>query len=278
MSETRFHNNPLWYPDDTGGGFEVDFEDTEPTKSGSIDLDEFERLLRENPVARAAAAQVLQGEQGTPQQPPQAAPSTPDPLSEVRQRLAEVTQQLEQNPQDANAFAEKIKLEAQLESLERFQKLVEPMAVQQQVSQVVRTQVPSLLKELSKSYPNFESFQEQVQSEIEQQLFANPALAADPTLLKRTAELVADHYFSAHMRSQASGTALPGNRAFAGSTAPKPKVEGLSDEEAAAFQSAKQFYPDLTPEDWKAYHKDEGADTDSQYRLQLRNVVGRSSK
>jgi len=282
VSERTFHNNPLWYPDDTGGGstFEVDFENTaEPDNSSKakIDLDEFERLLRENPVARAAAAQVLQVPQES-QTVQSQTPSTPDPLSAIQSRLAEVTQQLEQNPQDANAFAEKIKLEAQLESLQQFQKLVEPVVIRQQVGDVIRTDLPKILNELSKNYNDFDAIRDSVMQELVQQLYSNPALSADPVLLKNAAELVADHYFSNYVRKPPTGTSLPGNRAFARGADSQPVVKGLTAEESKAFQEAKRFYPDITPEDWKAYYKDEKADTDSQYRINLRNVAGRSTK
>ena len=277
------HNYPLWSPDKGGGSaagdntFEVDFEDNnnnndQPNSAGK--LDEFVKMLQENPIARRIAEAALKSSEPEAGGAPQGS-QPPDPISVLRQRLEEVNKQLEENPQDAHAFAEKIKLEAQIGSLEQAQQLMKPLAVQQQVQQVLTNEVPRVLSELSSAYPEFENFRAQVQAELQQALFSRPDIAADPQQLKAAAELIADRYFSQYVREkQKKGTALSGNFAHVGAAAPTPRVEGLTDEEAALFQQAKQFYGDLTPEEWKTYFKDPTADVETEYTLRVKNIAG----
>ena len=269
-------------PDDKNE-FEIDFdeqkgnESKQPGTSDSLSLEEFARLLKENPVARAAAEAIVRESQ--PSTPVDQATVPPTPVDGLRQKLQEIEQRLQENPQDAQAFAEKIKLEAQLGSMLEAQKMMEPLMIQQQVQQAMEFQVPQLLESLKQSYPDFDAYGKNVERELKQQLVANPSLVSDPTLMQRSAQLIADHYFSEHVRTSAkAGTAIRGGGAHIGGSAPTPRVEGLSDTEAALYQQAKQFYPDMTVDDFKAYQQQQGSDdvSESEYNLSPRKVAGRT--
>lgn len=273
-------NKPLWAPDTgTGGGFEMDLtgsdESSQEQPSPESNVDQLVREIQNNPVARQAAIAALGLNESSPPQP-----VTPtDPVSELRQELSKVEQQLAQNPSDAEAFARKIALEAQIGSLEQAQKMMAPVVVQQQVTRVMQVEVPRILDNLSKDYPNFDAYKDRVVAELQQAMLSQPELASNQALLQQAAEVLADRHFSAYARSSQTPTGVPGTRAFAGGTGmpTTPKVEGLTDEEAQAFQEAKRFYPDLAPEDWKAY-KQGLTDDEAEFPLQIKNVMGRSAK
>lgn len=272
-------NKPLWAPDSGADGFEMDLtgnndqNQEQPSQESSID--QLVHEIQNNPVARQAAAAALGlTEQASPQPA-----ALSDPVSELRQELTKVEQQLAQNPSDAEAFARKIALEAQIGSLEQAQKMMAPVVVQQQVNRVMQIEVPKILNNLAKDYPNFDAYKEQVVAELQQAMLSQPELASNQTLLQQAAEVLADRHFSAFARNSQTPTGVPGTRAFAGGIGmpAAPKVEGLPDDEAQAFQEAKKFYPDLTPEDWKAY-KQGLTDDEAEFPLQIKNVMGRSTK
>ena len=275
---SNYYNSPLWASDGAAGGgegFEVDFDDT--TKSTELGLDQLAKLIQENPIARQVAAAALGGNQSEPQEQPQ--PTAPDPVSELETQLQEVKQQLEQNPQDANLFARKIQLEAQIGSLRQALKVMEPLAVQQNVQKAMTFEVPKVLSKVAEEYPDFDAIRPQVEAELQQQLMANPQIAFDPALLQHSAELIADHYFSRYIRSPKGGTGLPGQRASLSGVgqSPAPKVEGLSDEEAKLYEEAKAVWDDITPEEWKSYSQSSD-DKGREFAMSIRNIVGRSDK
>ena len=269
---------PLWKPDAAGGGG----SDDSSIKEGevlldaekNVGLDDLAELLQSNPVARQLAETILQSQSGTGTENQPTTPTEPQPIVETRQRLQQVEEQLQQNPQDAQLFAQKILLEATLKSLEATQQMLVPIHVQQQVNQVINTEIPQVLKEIAAAYPGFDDFADNVRMELQQALMTQPELGNSPQMLRHTAELIADHYFSQHIRSGKVPTGALGQRAHVGAGAPAPtKIEGLTDEEAQAFQEAKRFYPEMTPEEWKAYNQATD-ETEREYNLTVRNVLG----
>ena len=198
-----------------------------------------------------------------------------DDLRALEQRVQQLTQQFNNNPQDAQVYADLITAKAELNALKRVKSQVEPVLLRQQAVQQAQVILPAIEQQLAKRIPQFDNLKGEFERLFVAAVQSTPEVLRDPQALNVTAELVLGQIM---LRRQMSGEASnPVPQDMSQQVAPQApqgneptQQGGLTPDLQQAYEQAKQFYPDLTPEEFAQYQP-----TESEYDLKF-NAGGKS--
>jgi len=239
-------------------GFEIDMSEETPQVPEGVPQQETAPVTQEPAAPTPAVTPVV----------------SDDDLRALEQQVQELQKQFEQNPQDPQLYARMITANAELQALKRVKQTLEPHLMRQQAVEALNTMLPQIEQEMSKTIPNFSDFRGNFERLMQQAVAHNPEIAGNPEALRATAELVAGAAFLQHVRgSDKPVGAVPAdvaNTQVPGVPNEDNTQQQLSPELQQAYETAKQFYPDLTPEDFSSYSPNE-----SEYDLKL-NIGGES--